>query len=118
MFRQDHQSTVALTLEYTHSYDIFHVTGPTTTSSSWQCQINSIKKLRKEFCDRKDEVDELQEKLDKTGEKNLQHISIKVNGLINGEKITDLQIDGLDNFRNFIVNRQPNNFESTPQNRP
>ena len=118
MFRQDHQSTVALTLEYTHSYDIFHANSPTTTASTWRTQVTSFKQLRREYCDLSDQADELQEQLNESSEKNSQHIAIKLNGIINGEKITDLQINGLDAFHHFIINRQSSSNESTPQNRP
>lgn len=119
MFRQDHQSTVALTLEYTHSYDISHANGPTTTASTWRTEVNSIKQLRREYCDVCDQADELQEQLNESGENNSQHVSIKINGLINGKPIKDLQIDSLDSFRDFIVSCQTNHsLESSPQHRP
>jgi hypothetical protein len=119
MFRQDHQSTVALTLEYTHSYDIFHANGPTTTASTWRKQVNSIKQLRHEYCELYDQADELQEQLNESGEKNSQHVSIKINGLINGKPINDLQIDSLDGFKDFILaNQHSNTLESSPQNHP
>lgn len=118
MFRQDHQSTVALTLEYTHSYDNSTANGPATTASTWRTQVNSIKQLRHEYCDLCDQADELQEQLNEIGEKNSQHVSIKMNGLINGKPIKDLQIDSLDGFRNFIISCQTNHsLESTPPHR-
>lgn len=121
MFRQDNQSTVALTLEYTHSYDIFHANGPTTTTSqTWRTKVNSMKQLRREFCDLSEAAEELQESLDKNSEKNSQHIAIKINGTINHSRIADLQLETLDAFREFIVQHQPTVTQSSspPQQRP